>query len=99
MNVNDKIKELMNERKMSVYNLSQLSGITQSTLATMFSRGTPPKIDTLYEICKVFNITLAQFFMENETNEIVTEQEKNMLDKYRTLSPEKQKAFLEIIAK
>ena len=66
MDINKKIQSLCFERGWSIYELAQESGLTQSTITSMFNRGNPPKIDTLIMICDAFGITLSQFFMEDE---------------------------------
>ena len=67
MDVLDKIKKLQNEKGWSTYQLSIESGITLSTLTNMFSRNTCPKVDTLEKLCDAFNITLSDFFLENQS--------------------------------
>ncbi len=92
-----KIERLRKERGWTVYKLSLESGVTQSTLATMYQRNTPPKLETLQALCEAFGITLAQFFLDEEGMEIISQNEKALLTAYRTLSTEKQKALLELI--
>ena len=43
----EKIHKLRRQRNWSVYNLALEAGLTQSTLASMLKRNTPPKIETL----------------------------------------------------
>ena len=97
MNINKKIEELRFQRGWSMYELAQEAGITQSTLTSMISRGTPPKIDTLQSICDAFGITLAQFFIEEETLEVLSKDEKKLLALYRKLSDEKQIALIKLL--
>ncbi len=92
-----KIEKLRKERGWTVYKLSLESGVTQSTLATMYQRNTPPKIETLQAICEAFGMTLAQFFMEEEGVESISADEKKLLNAYRRLSAEKQQAVLSLI--
>ena len=66
MDINKRIENLRFQRGWSMYELAQEAGITQSTLTSMMKRGTPPKIDTLENICEAFGITLSQFFMDDE---------------------------------
>ena len=98
MNVNERIHQLRQERGWSVNNLAMESGMTQSTLNSLLSRNTPPKIETLQSICTAFKITLAQFFMEDEQTELIADDEKKLLTLYRQLPTQKQ-ALLELIAK
>lgn len=99
MSIIDKIDKLRNERKWTVYNLAMESGVTQSTLATMYQRKTPPKIETLQLICDAFGITLSQFFLESEETEILTAQEKELIKNFRTLSEKQKSAIITIIKK
>lgn len=99
MDINKKIETLRFQRGWSVYELAQESGITQSTLSSLNKRGNPPKLDTLECICEAFGITLAQFFMEDEEQEMLSANEKELIDLYRRLTPEKQRALIELLKK
>lgn len=98
MNVLDKIRKLQWERGWNDYKLAQAADISQSSLASLFSRQTPPKLDMLQRICEAFGITLAQFFLEDEKIEVLSEAEKQMLSSFRKLPPEKQKALIEFLS-
>ena len=99
MNVIERIHQLRFERGWSVNNLAMEAGITQSTLNSILSRNTPPKIETLQLLCNAFKITLAQFFVEDEEFELVNKNEKELLTSFRQLSLKKQQALLEILSK
>ena len=85
MDVIKKLNELRLERNMSVYRLSEISGINQSTLANTFSRGTVPSIVNLEIICNALGITLSQFFSTDETSVIMTKKEVETFTKYKKL--------------
>lgn len=97
MDVIGRINQLTEQRGWSVYKLSLEAGITQSTLASMLMRKTPPKIDTLQSICDAFGITLSQFFLEDEQIEVVTKTEKELLKTFRNLPLKKQQALLDLL--
>jgi len=99
MNIIERIHQLRNERGWSVNNLAMEAGLTQSTLNSILTRNTPPKIETLQSLCSAFKITLAQFFMADEQLEIVTANEKELLSAFRRLSTKKQKALLALLNK
>lgn len=98
MNVIDKIRELQWERGWTDYKLAQAADISQSSLATLFARRTPPKLEMLQRICEAFGITLAQFFLEDERIELLSESERKMLSSFRKLPPEKQNALIELLS-
>ena len=98
MDVVDRIEELRKQRDWSVYKLSLESGVAQSTLATMKQRKTPIKVDALQSICEAFHITPAQFFLEDEKIEILSEQEKKLLKEFRNLSTKQQAGLLALLS-
>ncbi len=97
MNVIERIKQLKNERGWTDYKLAAEAMIPQSTLASVYERNTPPKLDILENICGAFGITLAQFFMEDEQVEIVAAQERRLLLAYRRLPAKKRALLLELL--
>ncbi len=94
MDILVKIEKLKNERNWSDYKLALEAGISYSTLASLKRRNAPPKIEILQQICDGFGITLAQFFLEDESIEILTDTEREVLNSYRKLPPKKQAALL-----
>lgn len=97
MNVIDRIEKLRKEKHWTKYRLAEEATLTYSTLAAMYARQTPPKLDVLELICGAFGITLAQFFLEEDPVEIVTEQEKSLLHAFRSLSDNKKQALLVVL--
>ncbi len=58
-----RIEQLCIERKMTKYELSERSGVPQTTLSSIKKkRSTSVKMKTLYAICEGFDISLAEFF-------------------------------------
>lgn len=98
MNVVEKIRKLQWERNWTDYKLAKEAGLSQSSLATLYARNTPPKIETLQCICNAFGITLSQFFLEDEKVEILSENEKEMLQCFRKLSLKQQKALIDVFS-
>lgn len=92
MDTKDRIKELMNERGWTIYELAKRSGLAQTTLSNMWKRNTEPTIPSLHAICDGFGITLAQFFAEGEMMELSQEQQAYFM-RWAALSTE-QKAML-----
>ena len=56
MDTKDRIKELMNERGWTIYELAKRSGLAQTTLSNMWKRNTEPTIPSLRAICDGFGI-------------------------------------------
>lgn len=89
-----RIKQLLEERKWSEYRLAKECGISQSVITNMFRRSNAPTLPTLELICSALNISLSQFFLEGDDPVSLTEDQKLLLSKWRTLTEEQKKAFL-----
>lgn len=86
----NKIDTLCKERGWTHYRLAKASGIPQSTLHNMLKRNTVLSVPSIAKVCSAFNITLSQFFDEDE-NYYISEDEKLLIEKYRKLDEAKQK--------
>ena len=90
-----KIDELRQNLNWSVYQLAKEAGLTQSTLANMFSRKSVPSIATLEQICSAFNITLSEFFSDG--NDEFDREELSLIHQYRKLGKQEQEYIQKII--
>jgi len=60
-----KIKELMEEKDMTIYKLETLSGVYSSTIAMFLTRKTKTiRLENLYFLCSALNISLSDFFAD-----------------------------------
>lgn len=73
----DKITSLCEKRDISKYRLSQLSGISQSSLGRIMAQENLPSLITLEKICTALGVTLSQFFQEGNS-ENLTEKQKEV---------------------
>ena len=70
-----RIKELMEKNGYNTYRLAKQSGISLSTLSSMFEHNMEPRIETLEKICSACNISVAQFF-ERSSRDLSAEQDE-----------------------
>ena len=98
MDILKKIRQLQWERDWSDYKLAQEAQISSNTLTSLFTRNSPPKVDTLQNICNAFGLTLAQFFLEDEKIDVLSDSEKEMLRLFRKLSHKQQLALIEVFS-
>jgi len=60
-----KIKELMEEKDITIYKLETLSGVYSSTIAMFLTRKTQTiRLENLLYICDGLNISLSDFFAD-----------------------------------
>lgn len=96
MDTNERLRQLLEERGLTTYKMSELSGLSHTTLANVFKRNTVPSIGTLQAICAAFGITLSQFFAEDNMVEMTPEL-KELFDGWVNLSKEQKAAVMQII--
>lgn len=64
----DKIEELLEQRQMTRYKLSKISGIKHSTLTTMLNKRSVVSITNLNKICRAFGMKMSEFVSLLEDN-------------------------------
>jgi transcriptional regulator with XRE-family HTH domain len=99
MDVLERIKQLRDERRWSNYKLSQVSGVSQTTLRNMFARNTLPGISTLEAICEGFGMTLSQFFADGGEPVPLNDEQRDMLKAWGTLTEEQKSLFMQLMKK
>ena len=95
--INKRILDMCEARNWSTYQLAIKADITHSTLNSCINRDAAPKIETLQRICDAFGITLAQFFIDDESIEILNSDEKRLVALFRNLPTSKQQAILNLL--
>ena len=73
MEINERIKLVLKKYGWTRYKLAKKGDIPESTLNNIFNRGTMPTIATIELICKTLNISLADFFADDERREMTPE--------------------------
>lgn len=97
MTILEKIDKLREERGWSINNLAMEAMLTQSTLNNLYSRNTEPKISTLRAICGALNITLSQFFADEELDIPLTDQSEELNTRFSRLTTAQKKAVIELL--
>lgn len=97
-----KIQELLDERGWSLYRLAKESGIPYASLSSLFQKNNQPTISTLRRICAGFQITMAEFFLDDtpyrKPEQEYSIDEKDLIKSYRNLNRNNKKLIHGIIA-
>lgn len=65
-----KIKEIMQEKSVSIYKLEDLSGVYSSTITMFLNRKTKTiRLENLVYICEALSISLSEFFADERFKE------------------------------
>ena len=86
MDILERLNKVLKEAGITRYRLSKKCDVPEETLTGIFNRGSIPTIVTLEAICKDLNITLSQFFAENDMIELTPEL-KELYSDWRFLTP------------
>ena len=98
MNLQCKIRALMEERGWTVYRLAKESGVSWSTIRNMFDRNTEPTVPTVEALCNGLGITLEELLL-GEGFTALDDQQKDLLSKWSTLTAENKKIMLALLNK
>ena len=66
MNTLARVKELADKRSISLYRLSQISGVNYSTLKATCRKQGQLSVDTIELVCVGLGITLQEFFADDQ---------------------------------
>lgn len=97
MDVQERLRELMTQRNWSAYRLAKQAGLSETTISNLFKRGQLPTIYTLERICDAFDITLCQFFAEENEAVTLNDKEKEVLSLWAALSYKNKELILYIM--
>ena len=92
----ERLTKMRNDRGWSIYKLSKEAGLKQSTVDNLFERNNLPTLPTLEKLCSAFGISLAEFFSEYK-EQILTDEQKSLLDEWEKLTTEQKKNLLPIL--
>ena len=95
MEYGKRIKALREAKKISIYRLSQDSGISQGHISDLENGINQPTIETLKRILAPLGCSLSEFFNEGEVS-VLSEKEKELVANYRTMPDEKAELFLQL---
>lgn len=98
MNLQSKIRALMEERGWTVYRLAKESGVSWSTIRNMFDRNTEPTVPTVEALCKGLGITLEELLL-GEGFTALDDEQKDLLSKWSTLTAENKKIMITLLNK
>lgn len=98
MDIQEKIKQLMEEREWTDYKLAKQANLSESTITNIFKRNNSPTFNTLEAICRACGITLAQFFTENGNPIVLTEEQQTLLVKWSVLTEKQKKILIDLIS-
>jgi len=90
-----KIRQLRKQYNLSMNELAKLAGVGQSTLSYIESGKRQPSLEVLERICKALNITMSEFFSDEELK--LPSDLRQLLKEVERLTPSQRKKLVEFI--
>ena len=97
MDVQKRLQQYMKSRGWTAYRLAEKAGLSHSTIKNLFSRNNTPTIPTLEIICKAFGITMSEFFAEGDESMKLSEDQRELLERWISLTPEQKAVLLDLM--
>lgn len=94
MDISKRLKEVRTSKDMSVYKLSQLSGVSETHIRDLERGDRNPSFDTLSRLAKPMGLSLSELFNETDDIAFLNKEEKELVECYRMLPKEKAETLL-----
>ena len=94
MDISERLKSIRVAKNMSVYKLSQLSGVSETQIRDLERGDRNPSIDTLCRLVEPMGVPVSELFTESNNMTVLSDEEKALLDCYRMLSKDKAESLL-----
>ena len=96
MEVGKKLKKLREDKKMSMYRLTQITGVSGHHIKGIENGTRQPTIETLNRLVLALGSSLAEIFNDDTQCTYLNEKERRLVENFRTLSDEKANALLSL---
>lgn len=98
MEIGERLRHIREEKGMTIYKLSQETGIAHNHISDL-ERGTrKPSVETLRRLVVPLGITLSELFSDGERVSYLNEQEVQLIQNYRALSNSQAETIFNLIA-
>ena len=84
MELPERLKKIVEERKIPVFKLAKMAGVSYKTIYNWY-HGADPRIETVKQVCQALNITLEDCFTD-ENRIKIDERENVLIMNFRKLS-------------
>lgn len=94
MEVGKKLQKLREDKNMSMYRLTQITGVSGHHIKGIEEGTRQPTIETLGRLAAALGSSLAEIFNDNTECIYPTEKERRLIENFRTMTEEKADALL-----
>ena len=94
MKLGEKLKKLRDDRGMSMYRLTQMTGVSGHHIKGIEQGTRQPTIETLNKLVNALGSSLADIFSDDDNSVRLDEDERRLIENYRMVSEERKSALL-----
>ncbi|MBR4305791.1 MAG: helix-turn-helix transcriptional regulator [Ruminiclostridium sp.] len=94
MDISKRLKEVRKTKNISVYKLSQLSGVSETHIRDLERGDKNPSLDTLFRMVTPLGISLSELLNETDDVSYLNKKEKILIECFRNLSEDKADALI-----
>lgn len=93
----DKVDALRLSKGWTIYELAKKAGVAYTTIYTWRNRLSSPTLSLLEAICSAFEITVIDFLLNEDELMALTEEQKEVMRLWNTLSIDQKKSVIGIM--
>ncbi len=97
MDIAQRLKQVRKSKNISVYKLSQSSGVSETHIRDLERGDRNPSLDTLSRLAMSLGLSLPDLLNENREVSYLTDKEKEFVEYFRMLSDDKADALLKFL--
>lgn len=97
MDIAERLKIARKSKDLSVYKLSQISGVSETHIRDLERGDRNPSFDTLSRLIKPLGLSLADMFRESEEISYLSQDEKELVECFRMISKDKADLLLKFL--
>ena len=94
MDIGKKIRDIRTTKGLSMYRLTQITGISGHHIKGIEEGTRQPTIDTLQKLLVPLGLSLSELFSDSTELTYLNENERTLIENYRSLTEEKANALL-----
>lgn len=97
MDIAERLKKARIANNMTVYKLSQLSGISETHIRDLERGDRNPSFDTLSRLAKPLRLSMSELFNESEEVSYLNDNERELLSCFRSLDERQSNTLLDFL--
>ncbi len=97
MDIAERLKKARIANNMTVYKLSQISGISETHIRDLERGDRNPSFDTLSRLAKPLRLSMSELFNESEEVSYLDDNERELLSCFRSLDERQSNTLLDFL--